>query len=411
MVLIRPFAGLRPITNYTSEVIAPPYDVINTQEAKELAVGRPWSFLRISRPEIDLPDDTDPYAPEVYAKAKANLEQMLTQGILQQDPQPCYYIYRLTMGEYSQTGLVGVASIAAYDTGRIKKHEFTRPAKEDDRVRQIEALNAQTGPVFLAYPSTIALDSLLMSSANGVPEVDIKRDGIRHELWVIQDSQLIKRLEQLCDSLSVLYVADGHHRSAAASRVAAIRRQNNPQHTGMESYNYFLAVTFPHNQLRIFDYNRVVKDLNGYAATEFLDKLKVDWQVHTSVGPVRPQQPAEFGLYMNKVWYRLNLDPQKIPDDPVKKLDVSLLSDYLLAPILGIVDQRRDSRIDFVGGIRGLNALERRVDDGEMSLALSLYPTQMEDLMVVADADKVMPPKSTWFEPKLVDGLVSHLLD
>ncbi len=410
MPLIRPFAGLRPTENYTTEVAAPPYDVMNAQEAKAQAAGHPWSFLHISRPEIDLPEGTDPYAPEVYAKAKENLQHMLDQGILKQDPQACFYIYRLTMGTHSQTGVVGAASVTAYDNGRIKKHEFTRPIKEDDRVRQIEALNAQTGPVFLVYPSTLELDSLLANCSDSTPDIDISRDGVRHELWVLTVLDVVMQLEKLLDALPALYVADGHHRSAAAARVAATKRQNNPQHTGEEAYNYFLAVTFPHTQLQILDYNRLIKDINGLPEAEFWNQLKTEWQVEISSLPVRPTQRAEFGLYLNNTWYRLNLDPNKIPDDPVKRLDVSLLADYLLAPILGITDQRRDPRIDFVGGIRGLKVLEQRVNSGEMRMAISLYPTSMEDLMAVADAGEVMPPKSTWFEPKLADGLVSHLL-
>ncbi|KOR32834.1 hypothetical protein TI05_04810 [Achromatium sp. WMS3] len=410
MPLIRPFAGLRPTENYTAEVAAPPYDVMNAQEARAQAAGHPWSFLHISRPEIDLPEGTDPYAPEVYAKAKENLQHMLDQGILKQDPQACFYIYRLTMGTHSQTGVVGAASVTAYDNGRIKKHEFTRPVKEDDRVRQIEALNAQTGPVFLVYPSTLELDSLLANCSDSTPDIDISRDGVRHELWVLTVLDVVMQLEKLLDALPALYVADGHHRSAAAARVAATKRQNNPQHTGEEAYNYFLAVTFPHTQLQILDYNRLIKDINGLPEAEFWNQLKTEWQVEISSLPVRPTQRAEFGLYLNNTWYRLNLDPNKIPDDPVKRLDVSLLADYLLAPILGITDQRRDPRIDFVGGIRGLEVLEQRVNSGEMRMAISLYPTSMEDLMAVADAGEVMPPKSTWFEPKLADGLVSHLL-
>lgn len=411
MSLIRPFTGLRPIPNRAAEVAAPPYDVVSTDEARALVTNCPFSFLHISRSEIDLSLDTDPYASEVYLKARENLDKMLKLGILQRDQAPCYYVYRLTMGQHSQTGLVVAASVAAYDAGKIKKHEFTRPAKEDDRVRQIEALNAQTGPVFLAYPSDPTIDNLLQSSAHGCHEFDLYQSGVRHELWVVENSKTIANFTALFDALPAMYVADGHHRSAAASRIAAARRQANPQHTGNESYNYFLAVVFPHTQLQILDYNRLIKDLNGLTENDFLSRLQEAWQVQECFEPARPTRSTEFGMYLNGKWYRLSIKVELIPADPVQRLDVSLLANHLIAPILGIVDQRRDVRIDFVGGIRGLGALEQRVNSGEMRLALALYPTRMTDLMAVADAGEVMPPKSTWFEPKLADGLVSHVLD
>lgn len=413
MPLIRPFTGLRPAPDRAADVAAPPYDVLNAQEAREQVVGRPWSFLHISRPEVDLSPGVDPYAPEVYAKARDNLDEMIKQGILQRDPRDCFYVYRLTMGEHRQTGLVAAASVAAYDAEQIKKHEFTRPVKEDDRVRQIDALNAQTGPVFLVYKSTAAIDSILASTSHQAAEVDITAaDGVRHELWRLQEPTVTQTLLEHFERLGVLYVADGHHRSAAASRVAAERRAANPQHRGDEAYNYFLSVIFPHQQMQILDYNRVVKDLHGMSSSEFLNKLNIPFKVEPSETPVKPGKPAEFGMYLDAQWYRLRLDERRIPwDDPVGRLDVSLLTDNLIEPLLGIVDQRRDERIDFVGGIRGLQALQERVDNGGMRVAFSLFPTSMDDLMAVADAGEVMPPKSTWFEPKLADGLISHVLD
>jgi uncharacterized protein (DUF1015 family) len=413
MPLIKPFPGLRPAPNRAENVAAPPYDVVSTSEARAMVDGRPWSFLHISRPEVDLPKGTDPYAPEVYAKARENLELMIAEGILLRDPDARYYVYRLTMGEHVQTGLVAAASVAAYDADRIKKHEFTRPVKEDDRVRQIDALNAQTGPVFLVYRNAAAIDGTLAAISTRTPEVDITAvDGVRHEVWSVTDAATIASLTTAFDALDALYVADGHHRSAAASRVAAARRAANPDHTGEEAYNYFLSVIFPHDQMQILAYNRLVRDLHRLDAEEFLSRVAVPFRVERSAEPVAPARLAEFGMYLDGSWYRLTLDEGRIPwDDPVARLDVSLLQDNLIEPILGIVDPRRDERIDFVGGIRGLEGLTRRVDSGEMRVAFSLYPTRIPDLMAVADAGEVMPPKSTWFEPKLADGLVSHVLE
>ena len=410
MTLIRPFTGLRPVEERASDVIAPPYDVLSSAEARVRARNRPWSFLHISKAEIDLPEDTNPYDPAVYEMAAVNLRHMLDAGVLRRDPDPCYYVYRLMMGDHLQTGLVAVASVDDYDSNRIRKHEFTRPEKEDDRVRQIEALNAQTGPVLLAYPSRPHVDSLLESVAGTRPDVDlIADDGIGHGLWVVRDSGQVDAITRAFDAMDALYIADGHHRSAAASRVAASRRGNGPGEAG--SAGYFLAVIFPHNQMKILDYNRVVRDLNGMTPETFLASLSGNFTVSPCSSACRPRAPAEFGMYLGGQWYRLNIPRDRVPDDPVGRLDVSLLADKLLAPLLGITDPRRDKRIDFVGGIRGLEELERRVDSGEMQVAFALYPTRMEDLMAVADAGEVMPPKSTWFEPKLADGLVSHVLD
>jgi uncharacterized protein (DUF1015 family) len=406
MSLIRPFAALRPAAGRAAEVIAPPYDVVDSAEARELAAGRPWSFLHISRPEIDLPPGTDPYRPEVYAKAAQNLKAMIDAGVLVRDERPFYYAYRLIMDGRVQTGIVAAASVAAYDANRIRRHEFTRPDKEDDRVRHIEALNAQTGPVLLAYPDFPEIDRVLNEVSHREADADaFSESGVRHTLWGIRDQAAIDRLTGQFDEIPALYIADGHHRSAAASRVAALRRSG-----GKDACESFLAVIFPHHQMHIMEYNRVIVDLNGMSESEFLERVAEKFTVEEVSGPFRPGVSGEFGLYLGKSWRRLGIRDDLIPQDPVGCLDVSLLHDNLIEPILGIADPRRDRRIDFVGGIRGLGELERRVDSGEMGLAFSLYPTRMESLMAVADAGEVMPPKSTWFEPKLADGMASLLI-
>jgi uncharacterized protein (DUF1015 family) len=408
MSLIKPFRGLRPAPHHASDVAAPPYDVLSTDEARVRAAGKPWSFLHISKPEIDLPVGTDPYAPAVYAKAIENLNKMLQADILHRDSQPSYYAYRIEMGAHTQTGFVAAASVAAYDAGRIKKHEFTRPDKEDDRVRQIDALNAQTGPVLLAYPDSRQTDGLLAQACAGAPIASVKADdGIVHTIWIVSDDTLIADITTAFDAMHALYIADGHHRSAAASRIAATRHPAD----GEQASDYFLAVIFPQHQMQIMDYNRVVKDLNGLTADEFLARIAKAYAVAPACAAVKPSCPGEVGLYLPGRWFRLNIDPKLFVSDPVARLDVSLLSEHLLGPVLGITDLRRDKRIDFVGGIRGLKELEKRVDSGEMAAAFAMHPTRMSDLMAVADAGQVMPPKSTWFEPKLADGLVSHVLD
>ena len=410
MNLIQPFAALRPASGRANDVVAPPYDVLSTAEARERANGRPWSFLHISKPEIDLPADTNPYAPEVYAKGAENLQNLIKAGVLVRDPAPCYYAYRIVMGTHSQTGIVAAASVADYDTNRIRKHEFTRPDKEDDRVRQIDALDAQTGPVLLAYPAAPEVDAILADATRGTPDSDAELDGVRHTLWVIRDPAVQARITAAFNAMPALYIADGHHRSASASRIAAARKAANPGHSGTESYNFFLSVIFPAHEMRIMDYNRVITDLNGLSTEAFLERVGAAFSVEQATSAVKPERPGVFGLYLAGKWYRLSIRSELIPADPVGRLDVSLLQNNLIAPILGITDPRRDKRIDFVGGIRGLAELEKRVDSGEMSLALALHPTRMEDLMAVADANEVMPPKSTWFEPKLADGMASHVL-
>ncbi len=413
MSLIQPFAGLRPAAGRAAEVVAPPYDVLSSEEARARAAARPWSFLHISKPEIDLPPATDPYSPAVYARGRENFDRMLKEGVLVRDAKPCYYVYRITMGQHTQTGLVVAASVPDYESGRIRRHEFTRPDKEDDRVRQIDSLNAQTGPVFLTYRQSPSLDALVARISREAPAVDVTADdGVHHVLWAVSSPATVANITDLFEEMPRLYIADGHHRSAAAARVAHARRNANPHHTGRESYNYFLAVAFPDNQMQILDYNRVVKDLNGLDREAYLARIEVAFTVSPQDTAVKPSRPGEFGMYLKGRWYRLHIRPERVPaSDPVKRLDVSLLQDNLLAPILGIGDPRRDKRIDFVGGIRGLKELERRVNSGEMAVAFAMYPTSIHDMMVVADAGEVMPPKSTWFEPKLADGLVSHVLD
>ena len=333
------------------------------------------------------------------------------------DEQPCYYVYRLVMGSHQQTGIVAVASVADYDTNRIRKHEFTRPDKEDDRVRQIDALNAQTGPVFLTYRYNPVVETIIKNVTTSAPLYDLTADdGVKHTLWQVADVDNIQRLTETFDAMACLYIADGHHRSASASRIAAQRntaRDNaGKENSGDASYDYFLSVIFPDNEMQILDYNRVIVDLNGLSETELLKRIKVRFDVETVAEPCKPHKNAEFGMYLQGQWYCLQIKPDLIPkNDPVKQLDVSLLQDNLIEPLLGISDPRRDKRIDFVGGIRGLKELEKRVDSGEMKIAFALYPTSMAQLMDVADANEVMPPKSTWFEPKLADGLVSHVLD
>lgn len=412
MSLIRPFRGLRPAPGQAGAIAAPPYDVLSSDEARVRAAGKPWSFLHISKPEIDLPADMDPYAPAVYAKAAENLQKMLAAGVLARDAAPCYYAYRLTMpgagGDHVQTGLVAAANVADYDSNRIRKHEFTRPDKEDDRVRQIEATNAQTGPVLLAYPASSTADAQIAAIAQGAPAADVVADdGIRHQIWVLTDAAQIAAITATFDAMKALYIADGHHRSAAASRVAAARHQQGRE----TSADSFLSVIFPHHQMKILDYNRVVKDLNGLEELTLATRLATAFTVEDCAGRAHPSGPGEFGMYLAGRWRRLRIKPELIPEDPVARLDVSLLSDHVLAPLLGIADLRRDKRIDFVGGIRGLAELERRVDSGEMAVAFALHPTSMDQLMAVADSNEVMPPKSTWFEPKLADGLVSKVLD
>jgi uncharacterized protein (DUF1015 family) len=403
--LIQPFRALRPAPGRAAEILAPPYDVLSSAEARARANGKPNSFLHVSKPEIDLDPAVDPYHAAVYAKAAENFRRMVDGKILVRDPAPYYYVYRLSGHGRAQTGLAAVASIADYDSGRIRRHEHTTPLKEDDRVRQIEAVSAQTGPVMMAYPAAPALDDMLARAAALAPDVDVNADdGVRHQLWLLRDSAAIEAITRAADALPALYIADGHHRSAAAARVARTRRGDSAAH--------FLAVLFPHHQMTILDYNRVLKDLNGRSPDRLLAALRETFSVSTADKPVRPAASNEFGMYLTGRWYRLALPPEKIPrSDPIGRLPITLLTRHIIEPLFGIKDQRNDKRIDFVGGGRGLDELARRVDTGETAAAFSLFPTQMADLMAVADAGLIMPPKSTWFEPKLADGMLSHVLD
>ena len=407
MSLIKPFRSLRPAPGRAAEVLAPPYDVLSSAEARERAKGKPWSFLHISKPEIDLDPGIDPYDRAVYAKAADNLQHMTKSGVLMRDATPLYYVYRLTWRDRVQTGLAAAASIKDYLSNRVRKHELTTPVKEDDRVRQIEAVNAQTGPVMIAYPDAPAIDTMLAEAALDEPDVDVTADdGVRHQMWVVNDEAAIAALTKAFDALPAIYIADGHHRSAAAARVADARGGATGPH------GYFLSVIFPHHQMTILDYNRVVKNLNGRSAEQLIAALRDRFAVTASERPVRPANSSEFGMFLGGRWYRLTFDPKFVPaNDPIGRLPVTLLARNVLEPLFGIADQRTDKRIDFVGGGRGLEGLEKRVASGEMAVAFALYPTQMTDLMAVADAGLIMPPKSTWFEPKLADGMVNHVLD
>jgi uncharacterized protein (DUF1015 family) len=411
--LIYPFAGLRPLPERAAAVAAPPYDVLSSAEARQQASGNPLSFLHISKPEIDLPEGTNPFDDVVYAKGGENILRMIEDGVLIRDPAPCYYVYRLTMGSHAQTGLVGAAPVGAYDDNWVRRHEFTRPDKEDDRVRQIDSVDAQTGPVLVVHQPRDEITAVVGEVTATPPLYDVTRpDGVGHTLWLVDDTAQITRIDAVYGALDLLYIADGHHRSAAASRVAGLRRAANPNHRGDEAYNRFLIVAFPADQVNIIDYNRVVRDLNGLSPKAFLGRLSDDFEVEPSDQPVRPGQPHTFGMYMGGDWYRLtSISPPGPGASPLERLDVGLLTDLILAPVLGIGDPRIDPRIDFVGGIRGLEGLAARVDSSEWAVAFALNPTGIGDLMAVADASEVMPPKSTWFEPKLADGLISYPLD
>ena len=405
MPLIQPFRALRPAPGRAAEVLAPPYDVLSSAEARERARGKPWSFLHVSKAEIDLDPAIDSHDPAVYAKAKENLDRMVAEGVLIRDATPTYYVYRLTWRGHAQTGVAAVASVADYDTNRIRKHELTTPVKEDDRVHQIEAINAETGPVMIAWRGAPEIPPMLELAAAGAPDMDVTADdGVRHQMWVMRDPVAIDHLTRAFDAQDAIYIADGHHRSAAASRVAHAR--------GLDgSAGQFLAVIFPEDEMTILDYNRVLTSLNGRAPDELIAALEQSFTVAPSPAEVRPAARGEFGMVLDTGWYRLTLKPELIPDDPIGRLPVTLLTRNVIQPLFGIADQRTDKRIDFVGGGRGLGELTRRVKSGEMAAGFALYPTEMADLIAVADAGEIMPPKSTWFEPKLADGVVSHVLD
>jgi len=412
MARVEPFRAWRPRREISPQVASPPYDVLSSAEAREMAADNPLSFLHVVKPEIDLDPDTDIYSDAVYAKGAENLRRLVDDGALQREEEPALYLYRQRMGDHVQTGLVAGASIDEYEADLIKKHEHTRPVKEDDRTRHVDALNANTGPVFLTYRADPEIDALVERLTAAEPTYDfIAPDGIQHVLWVVGRGGDRDALVDAFGRVPVLYVADGHHRSAAGTRIRALRRDANPAHTGNEPYNFFLSVIFPGNQMKILDYNRVVKDLFELDAATFLDRVKKFFEVE-GVTDGRPDRAGTFGMYLDGSWYRLRAKPEGIPiGDPVNGLDVALLQNNLLAPVLGIGDPRSDERVDFVGGIRGLGELERRVDSGDWAVAFALHPTSIDQLFAVADAGLVMPPKSTWFEPKLRSGLIVRPLD
>jgi uncharacterized protein (DUF1015 family) len=404
MAILKPFAALRPRPDLAAQICELPYDVMSSSEARALADGNPLSFLHVSKPEIDLPPDTDVYSPQVYAQGKENLEKLITNGSLRQDAQPCYYLYRQVMGRHSQIGLVAAASCEDYLHNIIKKHEFTRPDKEDDRVRHIETLNSQTGPVFLTYRAQPALDELFQKKTATPPDIDFTaKDGVRHTSWVINDAPTIDFIAAEFARIPFLYIADGHHRSAAAARVYQSRK-------GAGQSGYFLSVIFPHNQMQILPYNRVLKDTPERGTEYLLEQLDAIFVIKQN-GEAKPTRKHELGFYHNHQWYTLNFRPKfAATTDPIEKLDVTLLQKYVLAPLFGIDDPRTSKRINFVGGIRGTGELEKLVNSGEYACAFSMFPTSIEDLMTIADAGGIMPPKSTWFEPKLRDAMFCHLI-
>ena len=413
MATIRPFKAFRPKPEFAGEVAARPYDVLNSDEAREEVKGHPLSFLHVGKPEVDLDPKIDIHDRQVYEKGKENLQKLISQGILLEDSTPSLYVYAQTMGNRTQYGLVGCASVEEYWNETIKKHEFTRKDKEEDRCTHVNVTNSHSGPVFLTYRDNAEINTIVACVVSKPPENDhVAIDGIRHQSWVIKDRGTIEKITSIFKTIPNLYIADGHHRSAAAATVGRERAKANPRHRGDEEYNFYLAVYFPSNQLRIMDYNRVVKDLNGLTKEEFLDKLKSNFSFVESSAPVKPAKKGNFGMYLDGKWYIFTASHSlQCITDSVQSLDVSILQDHVLDPILGIKDPRVDKRIDFVGGIRGLGELERRVNSGEMKIAFSMYPTSLDELMTIADDGKVMAPKSTWFEPKLRDGLFVHFLD
>ncbi|TAM53307.1 MAG: DUF1015 domain-containing protein [Acidobacteria bacterium] len=407
---VRPFRALRPQPDLAARVAAPPYDVINSEEAREMARGNEVSFLHVNKPEIDLPAGTRLDDDRVYAKGVANLRRFIAEGVFVREAEPRFYVYQQRMGAHVQAGIVCAASCQEYADGLIKRHEFTRKDKEDDRTRHTHELNANAGPVFLTYRKRAEIDAIVDGIRKGQPLYDlVTDDGIGHTVWVVSPGETAA-LRQAIRAVPSLYVADGHHRAASAARVGLERRAGNPRHRGDEPYNYFLAVIFPHDQLRIMDYNRVVKDLGGLAQEAFLAKVREKFAV-AGTGEPRPDAAHRFGMFLGAQWHRLEAKPGTFPaGDPVRSLDAAILQENLLAPVLGIVDPRTDARIDFVGGIRGTAELERRVAQG-WAVAFALFPTSLDQLMAVADAGLVMPPKSTWFEPKLRSGLLVRTLD
>jgi uncharacterized protein (DUF1015 family) len=412
MATIRPFRAFRPPKHLAEKVAALPYDVMSTDEARAMAAGNPCSFLHVSRPEIDLPPEVDIHSDPVYEQGLANLSRFISDGILVQDEQECYYVYRQKMGEVVQTGLVVCASVDDYQGNVIRKHELTRADKEDDRVHHIDRLDANDEPVFYTYRNDPPLSLAIAGITKGEPEYDfVTDDGVSHTLWVVTDIKLISALTAAFSLIPTLYVADGHHRSAAASRVRELRKSASPSHTGSEEYNYFLTVIFPDNEMNILPYNRVVKDLAGQGLVDFMARVGDRFEITPRAQRFVPAERHSFGMFLEGRWYSLSPRPGTFSeDDAVACLDVSILQENLLNPVLKIRNPRTDQRIHFVGGIRGSEELERLVRGGDYAVAFSLYPTSLAELMTLADADKIMPPKSTWFEPKLRSGLFLHLL-
>ena len=415
MAIVKPFKGLRPKPEFAEKVASPPYDVLNSDEAREMVKDNKYSFLRVVKPEVDVDPSINLYDERVYNKGKENLKRLIDEGFLIQDEEDCFYIYRQKMGEHTQVGLVAVASVDEYEEGKIKKHENTRLEKEKDRAKHITVLNAQAGPVFLTYKANEGIDNLIVKAMDNRPVYDFTADDeIRHTFYVVSDSSIIEGIKNAFKELKCLYVADGHHRSAAAARVRNERRTKEQNYTGNEDYNYFLTVIFPHNQMFIMDYNRVVTGLNELSEEEIFEKVREKFDVTESGekgSPYKPEAKHNFGMYIQEKWFHLTAKTGTFDEnDPVLSLDVSILQENLLNPVLGIEDPRKDRRISFVGGKRGLGELERLVDTGKFTVAFSMYPTSIEELMAIADAGKVMPPKSTWFEPKLRSGLITHLL-
>lgn len=409
MAVIRPFQCVRPRKDVADRVAALPYDVYNRQEAKKEVEREPLSFLKIDRAETNFDDSVDTYAPEVYQKAKEILNEEIARGIYEKDDSEAYYIYELTMNGRAQTGLVACASVDDYVNNVIKKHENTREDKEIDRITHVDTCSAQTGPIFLAYRAQDAINKRVEANKEKEPVYDFTAvDGVKHRVWKMSDPEDVEAIRKAFENLNQIYIADGHHRAASAVKVGLKRRKENPAHTGKEEYNFFLSVLFPHDQLMIMDYNRSVTDLNGLTVPEFLEKIKENFEVEKVSGQVRPQEKGTFGMYLEDGWYVLkakeNLYEGK---DAVGRLDVAVLQDYLLNPVLGIQDPRTDERIEFIGGIRGLSELEKKVKEG-MKVSFPMYPTSITELFDVADQNLLMPPKSTWFEPKLRSGLFIH---
>jgi uncharacterized protein (DUF1015 family) len=413
MSLVIPFRALRPGKPYVHEVAAPPYDVLNVAEARQLVAANPLSFLRVEKSEVDVPDAAGVDDCRIYERAKANLEEMVLQGILLREPTPAFYLYRLRMGDRTQTGIVACVSIAEYEAGRIRRHELTRPDKERERAYNIDTVGAQTGAVFLTYRGREAIDRLTQRIMTRPPEYDfIAADGVAHTVWVITEPAQIAEVVEGFAPVDALYIADGHHRAAAAARVARLRQSRNPDGKGDGEHHLFLATLFPQDQVRIMDYNRAVRDLNGLSPELFLRRVGENFRVAPGFAGKSPARVHEFGMYVGGAWYHLAASDKVLRgDDPIARLDVSILQENLLGPVLGIGDQRTDARIEFIGGIRGMAELERLVDREGFAAAFSLYPPTVEQMMAVADAGKVMPPKSTWFEPKLLSGLFVHPLE